>query len=410
MPFTFKLSQRLARMKLPLAVAAAAFAACEQPVRITDPTPPNSSVVQVVIVPDTVTLNPYQTRQFLAYGRTQAGDSVAVAVRWSASGGAITADGSYSADTIAGDYLVTATVQATSTAPTAAASGTTQVSGSSGVKNRGLLAQVVETPSTTSVSVGRTAQFSAYGKTKNGDSIAVSVTWSSTNPAVAAVSSSGLMTGMAAGSATITATSQNRSGTATATVTNLPVASVTVSPTAASFAMGATNQLTATPKDSNGTALSGRAVTWATSNPAGAAGSASGLVTGAAAGATTITATSEGQSGTAAMTVTNVPVASVTVSPATASLMVGATTQLTATAKDLNGTALTGRTVTWATSNAAVALVSASGLVTGVAAGAATITATSEGESGTSAVPPTNVPVASVTTSPAAASLTGGAT
>jgi len=42
MPFTFKLSQRLARMKLPLAIAAAAFAACELPVRVTDPTPPNS--------------------------------------------------------------------------------------------------------------------------------------------------------------------------------------------------------------------------------------------------------------------------------------------------------------------------------------------------------------------------------
>src|SRR2546426_313895 len=408
MPFTFKLSQRLARMKLPLAVAAAAFAACEQPVRITDPTPPNSSVVQVVIVPDTVTLNPYQTRQFLAYGRTQAGDSVAVAVRWSASGGAITADGSYSADTIAGDYLVTATVQATSTAPTAAASGTTQVSGSSGVKNRGLLAQVVETPSTTSVSVGRTAQFSAYGKTKNGDSIAVSVTWSSTNPAVAAVSSSGLMTGMAAGSATITATSQNKSGTATATVTNVPVASVTVSPATASLMVGATTQLTATPKDLNGTALTGRTVTWATSNAAVALVSASGLVTGVAAGAATITATSEGKSGTSAVTPTNVPVASVTMSPAAASLTVGATTQLTATPKDSNRTALSGRAVTWATSNAAVAMVSASGSVPGVASSSATITATSEGQSGTAAMTVTNVPVASVTVSPTSASILVG--
>src|SRR2546427_7274512 len=97
----------------------------------------------------------------------------------------------------------------------------------------------------------------------------------------------------------------------------------------------------------------------------------------------------------------NVPVASVTVSPATASVTVGATSQLTATAKDANGTALSGRVVTWATSNAAVATVSASGLVTGVAAGAATITATSEGQSGTSALTVTNVPVASVTGSPA---------
>src|SRR5437899_12205712 len=87
MPFTFKLSQRLARMKLPLAIAAAAFAACELPVRVTDPTPPNSPVVQIVSSPDSVTLDPDQTQQFVAYGRTQAGDSVAVAVSWSASGG-----------------------------------------------------------------------------------------------------------------------------------------------------------------------------------------------------------------------------------------------------------------------------------------------------------------------------------
>src|SRR5437879_13735796 len=127
MPFTFKLSVRLARMK-PLLFVAAALAACELPVRSTAPTPPNSAVVQVVIVPDSVTLNPYETRQFVAYGRTQAGDSVAAAVGWSASGGAITADGSYSAETIPGNYLVTATGHAPAAAPTAAAPATPQVS------------------------------------------------------------------------------------------------------------------------------------------------------------------------------------------------------------------------------------------------------------------------------------------
>src|SRR5689334_11634220 len=232
MPFTFKLSKRLARIKRSLVIGAAALAACEKPIQITSPTSPNSPVVQVVIAPDTVTLSPYQTQQFVAYGRTQAGDSIAVTVNWNATGGTIATNGSYSADTVAGNYLVTATLQPTSTgpAPTIATSGTTQVSGSSRVKNRGLLAQVVETPSTALVAVGRTAQFIAYGTTKNGDSVAVSVTWSSTNPAVATVSSSGLMTGMAAGSTTIIATSQNKSGTATATVTNVPVASVAVSP------------------------------------------------------------------------------------------------------------------------------------------------------------------------------------
>jgi len=150
--------------------------------------------------------------------------------------------------------------------------------------------------------------------------------------------------------------------------------------------VGATSQLTATAKDANGTALSGRVVTWATSNAAVATVSASGLVTGVAAGAATITATSEGQSGTSAMTVTNVPVASVTVSPASGSVTVGATVQLAAVTKDAAGNVLTGRTVTWSSSNTSVATVSGTGLVTGLTAGTATITATSEGVAGTAAI------------------------
>ena len=410
MPFTFKLSVRLARMKPLLVVAAAAFAACELPVRVTAPNPPNSPVVQIVSFPDTVTLDPDQTRQFVAYGRTQAGDSVAVAVSWSASGGTVTSGGLYTANSVAGNYQVTATAQVPATAaPTATATSTT-VSGSSQVKNRGPMTQIILTPLTASAVGGGTVQFAVYGKRKNGDSVAVSVAYAATG---GIISAAGLYTaGQSAGAYQVIATQSGGTLTSTAAVTisNVPVASVTVSPAAASLTAGATTQLTATPQDANGTALSGRAVTWATSNASVVTVSASGLVTAVAAGSGTITATSEGQSGTAAMTVTNAPVASVTVSPAAASVTVGATTQLTATPKDANGTALSGRAVTWATSNAAVATVSANGLVTGVALGPATITATSEGQSGTSAITVTNVPVASVTVSPTAAGVTVGAT
>src|SRR5207249_11887369 len=83
--------------------------------------------------------------------------------------------------------------------------------------------------------------------------------------------------------------------------------------------VGATVQLTTTLKDAAGNVLSGRSVTWASGTPAVATESSTGLVTGVAAGAATITATSEGQSGTAAVTVNLVPVASVTVSPASRS-------------------------------------------------------------------------------------------
>src|SRR5207247_123825 len=132
--------------------------------------------------------------------------------------------------------------------------------------------------------------------------------------------------------------------------------------------------------------MTGRAVAWTSSNTAMATVSSSGLVTGVTAGSATITATSEGKSGTAAITVTPAPVATVAVTPTTASLTVGQTTQLSATLKDANGNTLTGRTVAWTSSNTSMATVSSSGLVTGVTAGSATITATSEGKSGTAAI------------------------
>ena len=80
------------------------------------------------------------------------------------------------------------------------------------------------------------------------------------------------------------------------------------------------------------------------------------------------------------------PVATVAVSPATATLAPGATTQLTVVLRDAAGNTLTNRSVTWSTANAAVATVSTTGLVTAVAAGSATITATSEGRAGGAAI------------------------
>jgi hypothetical protein len=78
------------------------------------------------------------------------------------------------------------------------------------------------------------------------------------------------------------------------------------------------------------------------------------------------------------------PVATVTVSLASPSIAIAATTQATATTRDASNNTLTGRVVAWTSSNTAVATVNATtGVVTGVAAGTATITATSETKIGT---------------------------
>ena len=69
----------------------------------------------------------------------------------------------------------------------------------------------------------------------------------------------------------------------------LRVASVFVSPPAASLPVGRAVQLTATPRDSTGAPLTGRALTWLSTNLNVAAVDGSGLVTAQAPGATTIT-------------------------------------------------------------------------------------------------------------------------
>ena len=385
MTFTYKLAQRLARLKHRTAAVATVVVAiivgCELPVRTTGT---GSTITQLVVAPKNVTLQPNQTYDFVAVGFTATGDSADVSVTWSASNGSVTSSSSgkrhyghyhngscgvfnLAAKSSPGNLSDTATVTVTGcTVP---------------------VASVSVSPASATVAAGQSVQLTATPKDANGNPLSGrTVTWSSNNTSVAIADVNGNVTAIAAGSATITATSEGQSGTAAITVTNVPVASVTVTPASASIQQGQTIQLTATPKDANGNALTGRVVTWSSSNTAVASVNAGGFVTSGAAGSATITAASEGKSGTAAITVTSVPVASVTVSPAPGSVQAGQTLQLTATPKDVNGNPLTGRTITWSSSNTSVATVSASGLVTGVVAGSATITATSEGQSGTSAI------------------------
>jgi uncharacterized protein YjdB len=178
---------------------------------------------------------------------------------------------------------------------------------------------------------------------------------------------------VAVGTASITATSEGQSGSATLTVTQAPVASVTVSPSTATVVQGDGEQLNVTLKDAHDNVLTGRIVTWSSSNTAFATVSQSGLVTAVTPGSATITATSEGQSGSSSVTVSPVPVASVSVALASSTITDAQTTQATATVRDANGNVLTGRTITWSSDNAAVATVSVSGVVTAVAAGSARI-------------------------------------
>ena len=268
------------------------------------------------------------------------------------------------------------------------------------------VATVKVTPATASVAVGQTTTLQAQTLDASGATLTGRVvTWSTSSAGVATVSASGVVTGVAAGTATITATSEGKSGTSVVTVTPAPVATVTVSPSSVSLTTGGTQQITVTTADASGNVLTGRTVTWQSANTAVASVTQTGLITAVGAGSTTVTATSEGKNGTVNVTVTAPPVGSVTVTPGTATVSVAFTTQLTATVRDVNGASISGASVTWSTSDALVASVSQSGVVTGLLPGTATITATSGGKSGTATITVQLAPVATVTVTPSSLTL-----
>ena len=262
------------------------------------------------------------------------------------------------------------------------------------------VSRVVVSPKVYTLRQYEVADFVAVGLTSRGDTASLAVSWSVTSGGLTDTSTSNgrhygrYHAGSDTGKVKVVATGHpgGVADTAVVTVTPAPVTSVMVTPTSASVLQGQTLQLTATIKDSAGNVLSGRAVTWTSSDASVATVSSSGLVGAVAAGSVTITATSEGRSGTAAIVVANTPVASVVVSPASAGVLVGGTVQLAASPRDAAGNALAGRTVTWASSNNGVATVNGSGVVTGVTVGSATITATSEAKSGTGAITVTAPP------------------
>ena len=128
------------------------------------------------------------------------------------------------------------------------------------------------------------------------------VTWSSSDESVATVNASGLVTGVAEGVATITASTGSASGSAVVTVMQ-PVASVAVSPSADTIGLGSTLELTAEGFDENGDAVEGAGFSWESSDAAIATVDAGGLVTGVAVGVATITASAGSGEGTAEITV-----------------------------------------------------------------------------------------------------------
>jgi hypothetical protein len=156
----------------------------------------------------------------------------------------------------------------------------------------------------------------------------------------------------------------------------MAVATVSLTSGPALLYVGQTAQLAATARDVTGAVLTGRPVTWSSGSPGVATVSAAGVVTAVAPGTAVISAAVEGKTASVVATVALVPVATVTITPANVSLLVGQAQPLTATARDGAGNVLTGRPVTWNSGTPGVATVSTIGVVTAIDTGRTTIRAT----------------------------------
>jgi len=180
---------------------------------------------------------------------------------------------------------------------------------------------------------------------------------------------------------------------ATGTAIEGPVASVVVSPDSAEVFVGSQYQLSATALDAEGNVIIGRPTSWTVFDTTVATISATGLVTAVGEGIASIQAEIEGRFGFATLNVgaALAPVASVTVTPASGSVLVGRTLTLLGEARDSAGNVLGLRLITWTSSNPGVATVAPSAergqaIVTGRAPGSAAIVAEVEGKRDTSFV------------------------
>lgn len=176
------------------------------------------------------------------------------------------------------------------------------------------LVSITVTPADASIQAQATQQFTATGAFSDASSedITKSVSWTSSDTNKATIQNSGLATGVAGGSVTITAMSASKTGTATLTISSPPtLTSVDISPLNPTIAVNGTQQFFASGKYSDNSLQDvTQNATWTSLNPNVATIQSMGqqnpgLAVGVGAGTATITVSFNGQRGSTLLTVTS---------------------------------------------------------------------------------------------------------
>ena len=250
---------------------------------------------------------------------------------------------------------------------------------------------VTVTPPLDSLVEADTLRLSAEAADANGHAVAgAEFDWVSSDTLVAVVDGTGLVTGVAAGDAEVTATTSGVEGSAAlAVVTPLPTTVEMTPDTLAFTAIGETAQISAEVRDQIGRVMDGAEVAWSTSDDGVATVAASGLVTAVDNGSAMVTATA-GEASASATAIVRQVVSAVDIDIDSATVLLGDTLRLSAAAADANGHAVAGAEIEWSSSAPEIAPVDEAGLMRGVTRGTTIVTARSgtQGDSATVNVVP----------------------
>jgi trimeric autotransporter adhesin len=274
------------------------------------------------------------------------------------------------------------------------------------------LSKLTISPAVASLPNGTTQQLTVTGTYSDGTSKNVTplVAWTVSPATAAKVSSSGLLTALAQGTATVNATITAVSAHLPLTVQAPALTSIQITPSSVSIPLGTNQQLTATASYTDGTSANvTNSVSWSSTPATVASVNVSGLVQSVSKGSFSITATSGTISGSLNATVGNAALQSLQVLPTSAAIPKGTTQIFSATAIFTDGSKQdVTASATWQSSNIGVASVSSTGTATSSAQGSADISASYQTVGATAALTVSAASIKSIQVSPATASLAKG--
>ncbi len=364
----------------------------------------------IVVNPSNPSLLVGNTQQFTATGTysDSSTQDLTSAATWNSSNPSVA---SVSAGLAAGWTVGTTTVSATFNSVSGSTALTVTVTPP-------VLQSISVTPANPSVAIGQNQQFIATGQYSDGSTqdLSSSVSWGSSQPSLAGITTAGLASGLSGGSTAITATLGTITASATLNVNSLALVSIAVTPGAASIALGTGQQFVATGTYADNSTLDlTTSAAWSSSLPSVAALNATGLATSASIGQTMITATAASIAGSSTLTVTPAALVSIAITPGIQTIPVGTTQQFAATGTFTDGsTQGITSSVQWASSNVFVATISdaagSQGLATSVATGSSSISATMGSISASTTLTVSVAALVSITVNPPSPSIALGTT